>query len=318
MIANHASSDDRSLQMLADEQFAAMLQSAFFAFVSSRDRDLTPLLPPTDELFMQELSADPLFASYLKQNPHMAAQFGLGGGRGVGGEMGGNHGRNPMRPPAHGGSYAAAATAMSGSHRYVGGGSNSAVSAAAYPRPAGAVSASSSSYYSDMFRSMGSDLKKRFSVLSANFQSKAATANATSATASATTSPSRTSSRFLRGMFDSSRGAYGALPHAENVALNPTHTSAFSASAFSDETGSDTVDRVTHTEDIEIELVSSALSRSGIEASAVSRIDTVSGHSINSMPPGAVLSSNPVFCIGEDEDDELLPGKSTRVKRVTI
>ncbi len=107
-------------------------------------------------------------------------------------------------------------------------------------------------------------------------------------------------------MFDS-RGAYGAIPVDDNIAVNPAHQS-----AFNDETGRDHVQTTgedgTASAEVEIELLGT-LSRSGLQASASAAAPRPSDtFSLNSGGiPGVVASTNPVFAIGEEDEDESTP-----------
>jgi hypothetical protein len=262
--------DEKTAQIVADEQLAAILQSERggrglsttarrFLFLPASPAPMLPL----DELFMQELSADPMMAAYLRSNPEFAAQLG----------------RNPMR----------AAGPLSMRSRWESATSN----ASSHPRSLGASSGS----LSDMFRSMGADMKKRFDVLSAKFKRKQST--------QPQQATQTVSGRFLGGMFDS-RGAYGAIPVDDNIAVNPAHKS-----AFNDETGRDHVQSTgedgTASAEVEIELLGT-LSRSGIQASANAAAPRTSDtFSLNSGIPGVVASANPAFAIGEEDEDESTP-----------
>ena len=232
--------------------------------------------------------------AYLAAHPELAAQFGMAA------SAASRPGANPMcslsstYPQRSSSSYSGAVSGGSG--------------------PASARAANAGPTLRETLASMGSSLRKRFDTLSARFKR--------SQTGASKAPPSASSGTFLGGLFDSRGGQYAQLPVAEGGPLNPVRREAFVDYAADDR------------DDVEIELMGggggSAHAAGDTGAAAVPTRSTAptwaaadapassstaaaawaaslnsggggGGKAINA--PG-VVSTNPVFAIGEDSEDE--------------
>ena len=292
-------SDALAEQLRADEQLAEMLQGEWGAAIRAghyfcvRSRLPAPTPPPfspspcaADELFISELAEDPELRAYLAENPALAAQFGMAA------SAASRPGANPMRSLSS--TYPQRSSSYSG----------------AVSGPASARAANAGPTLRETLASMGSSLRKRFDTLSARFKR--------SQTGAAKAPPAASSGTFLGGLFDARGGQYSQLPVADGP-LNPVRREAFVD--FSAE----------ERDDVEIELMGggggggSAQAAGDAGAAAVparsasaawaaadappttaasawaASLNSGSSHAINA--PG-VVSTNPVFAIGEEEDED--------------
>jgi hypothetical protein len=174
-----------------------------------------------NELFLEQLGGDPEFAEYLRANPRVAAQLGIplhqlpaAGMRGA--PLTPIEALHTQRRAAAGAPHVAPLSAR-GSRS--GSGSGAALGAPASPAAGAGVGTGAGSGsggaadWSSAVQSMGSDMRRRFDLISARFRRSNNGGVAAGAGGAGAARPAATSSTrgFMSSLFDG-RGAYSALP----------------------------------------------------------------------------------------------------------